>query len=38
MGYFKNLFKGLIKDSKEKKEKYSNDEYSPTLIKEAPRT
>ena len=35
MGYFKNLFKGLIKDSKEKKEEYSNDEYSPALIKEA---
>ncbi len=25
---------GLFNDSKEKKEEYSNDEYSPTLIKE----
>ena len=35
MGYFKNLFKGLFNDSKEKKEEHSNEEYSPTLIKEA---
>jgi len=35
MSFFKKVINGLFNDSKEKKEEYSNDEYSPTLIKEA---
>ena len=36
MSFFKKVVNGLFNGSKEKKEEYSNDEYSPTLIKEAP--
>ena len=35
MSFFKKVINGLFNDSKEKKEEYSNDEYSPALIKEA---
>ena len=36
MSFFKKVVNGLFNGSKEKNEEYSNDEYSPTLIKEAP--
>lgn len=36
MSFFKKVINGLFNGSKEKNEEYSNDEYSPTLIKEAP--
>ena len=35
MSFFKKVVNGLFNGSKEKKEEYSNEEYSPTLIKEA---
>ena len=35
MSFFKKVVNGLFNGSKEKKEKHSNEEYSPTLIKEA---
>lgn len=36
MSFFKKVVNGLFNGSKEKNEEHSNDEYSPTLIKEAP--
>ena len=36
MSFFKKVVNGLFNGSKEKNEEYSNDVYSPTLIKEAP--
>ena len=36
MSFFKKVVNGLFNSSKEKNEEYSNDVYSPALIKEAP--
>lgn len=36
MSFFKKVVNGLFNGSKEKKEEHSNEEYSPSLIKEAP--
>ena len=36
MSFFKKVINGLFNGSKEKNEEHSNEEYSPTLIKEAP--
>ena len=36
MSFFKKVVNGLFNGSKEKNEEHSNEEYSPTLIKEAP--
>lgn len=36
MSFFKKVVNGLFNGSKEKNEEYSNDVYSPTLIKEEP--
>ena len=36
MSFLKKVVNVLFNDSKEKNEECSNDEYSPTLIKEAP--
>ena len=35
MSFFKKVVNGLFNGWKEKKEEYSNDKYSPALIKEA---
>lgn len=36
MSFFKKVVNGLFNESKEKNEEHSSEEYSPTLIKEAP--
>ena len=36
MSFYKKVINGLFNGSKGKNEEYSNDVYSPTLIKEAP--
>jgi hypothetical protein len=36
MSFFKKVVNGLFNGSKEKNEEHSNEEYSPTLIKEEP--
>lgn len=36
MSFFKKVVNGLFNGSEEKNEEHSNEEYSPTLIKEAP--